>query len=849
MKINYLEVSGYKRFSLNNIRTFTITPKERYQMILGTNGSGKSSLIKELTPLPADSSDYLKSGYKTISVTYKNTTYLLNSCGNKHSFINKDTQEELNPGHTVTIQKELVKQYFGITPEIHNLIIGVEKFHSMTPMRRRDWFSKLSPFNYDYSFKFYNKLKENHRDIQGAIKRTKQRLVAETAKLISPEEEAKLRNDVEFTLNELNILFEESAPLERPLNDIRNDLDHNLITLTNLSNKLIRMRLNSSYGTYAYGLNLFKSDIRDEWGEVIKSSFSSIEEIDFAINKIKETILVKETLISHHSEEHSKLAETASILIKTGNDGVAVIQEKINKVNLDKKDLVLSKRLNLETSDPVTALRELESIHENITNIFSTIKENSDRRYSQTKMDETGKELYVLQDRKTKLVNQLQRLIINKEHLETHKKSSNIFCPKCHHNWSLNYDEDTYQKYLSEISNKEKEINEVNKNISDIELRIEDLNQYSLLFKEYVRIMRYTNSLKPMWDYLVEKELVTNFPLHALNTVNIFLHDLEIDSLIVIKDNELKELFTLLKSAETVGDANLLDCQNKIAHLETTIAAATSEVMRLKNLLNSHVNYKNQITEAIAINNGIQEMLKDSKALNDSLVENTRRAVINHCVKQLQSSLAIKQEALNSVNIQSKLIEELQTEIETLSVQEESYRILIKELSPVEGLIAEGLTGFVNTFVNQMNLIIKKIWSYPLKVISCAIEEANNFQLDYKFPLMVNRDDNVVSDVKEGSTGMREIVDLAFVVVAMKYLGLSDYILVLDEFASSFDKEHRVAAMNAIKTIMEQNTFSQLFMVSHYSEAYTAFTNAEVCVMCDKNVAIPGVVNKHVNIT
>jgi energy-coupling factor transporter ATP-binding protein EcfA2 len=849
MKINYLEVSGYKRFMLNNIKSFTITPKEMYQLIIGTNGSGKSSLIKELTPLPADASNYSKGGYKTISVTHHGVNYFLHSSGSKHSFLNENTNEELNPGHTITVQKELVKQIFGITPDSHNLMIGAETFHDMSPTRRREWFSKLSPFNYDYAFKVYNKLKETHRDISGTLKRSKARLVTESAKLINAEEESKLRKDVELTVKELNLLIEQSAPVERPLAHIREDLDDSMGKLTALSNKLIRMRLTSSYGTHPYGVNETKKEERDEWYQVIKPGFTSIEEIDEVIDKTRHEITAKETLINTVSDEHNKLLETASILTRTGNEGVSVIQGKINNANNDKIDILFKRKLCLEVTDPENALKALSSIHDDLTNILSTIKENADRRYSQVKMEEANRLQFVLRDTKRTLVSQLERLIVNKEHMEAHKTTSKVECPKCNHSWALNYSEERYQEILSLVAKKEQEVKDVEIKIKEVDDKIVELDNYSILFKEYVRYTKNWPLLNSLWDYLATNELISTAPIKALNTTNIFLHDLEFDVLAIAKDKELRELRELLKSAEAVGDANLNDCQDKIVKCETVLSQLTTELMQLKTSLNKHISYKNQLTEAFSIHAEIDSLMKNSRLLNDSLIENIRRNILNHCVRQLQTSLAIKQEALTAALMQNNLIADLQKQIDILTIEEEASKLLVKELSPTDGLIAEGLMGFVNTFVNQMNLVIRKIWSYPLKVLNCKVEDESSFQLDYKFPLMVSRSDNVVDDVKEGSTGMREIVNLAFKVVAMKYLGLADSILVLDEFASSFDKEHRVSAMNAIKTIMDQNSFTQLFMVSHYSEAYSAFTNAEVCVLCPKNVVTPGVNNRHVSIS
>ncbi len=103
-------------------------------------------------------------------------------------------------------------------------------------------------------------------------------------------------------------------------------------------------------------------------------------------------------------------------------------------------------------------------------------------------------------------------------------------------------------------------------------------------------------------------------------------------------------------------------------------------------------------------------------------------------------------------------------------------------------------------------------------------------------------------DVAHGSTGHREIVDLAFKVTAMEHMGLAESPLMLDEFGSSLDEVHRVQSMQVIKNLMEQKPFTQLFMVSHYEASYGSLTQAEICVLCAANITIPPSMtyNKHV---
>ena len=64
MKIIKLTLHLYKRFDLLGADTLTYTPESPYQLILGKNGIGKSSLLNELSPLPCETTDLKENGYK-----------------------------------------------------------------------------------------------------------------------------------------------------------------------------------------------------------------------------------------------------------------------------------------------------------------------------------------------------------------------------------------------------------------------------------------------------------------------------------------------------------------------------------------------------------------------------------------------------------------------------------------------------------------------------------------------------------------------------------------------------------------------------------------------------------------
>ena len=86
---------------------------------------------------------------------------------------------------------------------------------------------------------------------------------------------------------------------------------------------------------------------------------------------------------------------------------------------------------------------------------------------------------------------------------------------------------------------------------------------------------------------------------------------------------------------------------------------------------------------------------------------------------------------------------------------------------------------------------------------------------------------------------MKEIINLAFKIIAMKYLKLDDYPSYLDEFGRTFDEYHRLTALSIINNLLMQSDFSQIFLISHYADTYMSLTNADVNILCKENVTIP----------
>ena len=151
---------------------------------------------------------------------------------------------------------------------------------------------------------------------------------------------------------------------------------------------------------------------------------------------------------------------------------------------------------------------------------------------------------------------------------------------------------------------------------------------------------------------------------------------------------------------------------------------------------------------------------------------------------------------------------------------------MVKALSPTEGLIAKSINSFLNVFIDDINNVIKSVWSYELKLLPCDLSTGDD--LDYYFPFSLNGQ-KPISDIKQASSGGKEIIDLAFKIIFIKYLKLIDYPLYLDEYAVKMDPVHRVNAYNVIGSVLAHN-FSQVFIISHFESMYGSFKNSDISV-------------------
>jgi hypothetical protein len=336
--------------------------------------------------------------------------------------------------------------------------------------------------------------------------------------------------------------------------------------------------------------------------------------------------------------------------------------------------------------------------------------------------------------------------------------------------------------------------------------------------------------------------------VHHLQAIDQDLRNqMEVDQLNTV----LKEKLELKQALQLIGSADLNTLQAQQHDFEKQIDELTSELQKATTHKSNLQREQAQLKQYLDMRVRIHEVIQKKRQLNKDGLETLRRQALIQLIRDLQSALAKVEDRIGTAGQQASIVQQHLKTIEASERQEKAWAILVKELSPTEGLIAEGQLGFIRNFVLQMNTLIASVWTYRLEIQSCELVEGESIDLDYRFPFIVEHEDEPIADVSLGSSGMLEIFDLAFQMTALQHLRLQDGPLFLDELGKTMDAVHKAEVANVVKTITEQETFSQVFMISHDFFQYGALSNAEICLLNSLNVMAPTgeVVNQHVEMS
>lgn len=826
MKILSLKLKGYKRLDLLGVDTLEYTPQSPYQLILGTNGAGKSSILNELSPLPIESNALRENGYKIIEIEHRNVKYTLSYNLHKKlecSFIRDNV--ELNNGGTIKVQKDLILEHFNYDSQLHDVLIGFTLLSNMSPQQRREWFVKMSKADMTYAVGVYNKLRSAERDIKGALKINNQRLINEQARLPSTEDMERIRRESDILRQELNHLLPFS---EHGLLDLTGRMNDLLDQLEVLSSRFMDTKFTMKFE----GITITKQEKLNDL----------LRHLQFQEVNLKD----------EYKRAVNELAELQDILVKSKQleeKPLSVIDEELDNIRaLYRKVDIELQRYTIKVGDNVAEqLYNYNIVSDQLRDILTRLPNNQmlegSRVYTRPKYDGLLEKIRTTSETRVEQTNRLKYLEEQYKHLtDVH----DVNCPQCNHSFKPGVD-------CQRLETLEKRIPLERIRLDELDKALDQLHQEKQSFDVWVSVIKQLRQLQerfPIFNQLFmliqQDDRLHDYPIGLISVIEQYYQVLLLNeerNNLTVKLNQLNEERIRRVAAEGQDMEYII---HKVTKLELYIQNITVQAKTLQQRLSD-------LQDAIHSGNSFIEQSSLIKSLRDEIFDTSLKQVKYENNARLQNIIADKQNLLannerfvNSINQTEGVINQLTESVNQLSNEQVALQILTTLLSPQDGLIAESLIGFLNQFLNQMGNILDQIWVYEMRPFLDIDEEG--VDLDYRFKVDIEGLDSPVSDVSRLSRGQKEIVDFVFKLLLMHHLGMQDYPLFMDEVGGTFDATHRDNLYRYIKLLVESNQCQQVFIISHIASSHEALTQADKCVLDANAVMVDSEVNKVFNL-
>jgi len=830
--IECLRISGNSRLDLSLIQSIEITPQDRIQIILGRNGSGKTSLMREWTPLPGEHKDYHKGGSKYVRIHRQGLTFELTSTFNRgtghHSFYIKEEDRELNKGGTLAVQRELVMHYFNVNRERMDILLGAEKFTAMSPLKRQEWLTLLTPTSLDYAFGVYDKLKSLKRDKDGVVKHHQQRLAKETKEVPSDAEQKAMREQLSQMVKKAEALMGAKYSVT-PSND------------PTLNPESLKTRLNAIVRDVKKTLTVhptlpFKFNIRDE------------EAFNEALNATSHEVSRYDALLDHLSNEYRELKQQQPKKDENlTEEMVQSIRQEIKQIDEDINNTSPSQeRVDRLFVEPVTIGNMLNFevvLEEMVGGLICLIHEfpdNSDGRlsreqYARAKVEVSKCDNYLLslEHRRDTILGRLQQL----------KTCRSVVCPNCEHSFREGVDE-------NEPVRLEKELEEIGPNIDKVKAQGEKIRSYMDEVDDFRRLLtrfrQFSESYPmfgPLWEKLINDRIMVTNPKSYVNSIIEWLQVMQTLAAIKRLTDRRDVLSNKLRYIEEIDQGTIDRVNQKLTQVESSIEEVNKKralLLKQKEALESYGKTNRLIIDnQRRLSQELEQVLRDFDQLRDDYYHDALQKESN----SVQLSMGQLKHQLSEIEVRNGVLDYLHKQLEESIQQQEDLKLLVKAMCPKDGLIGKYLMGFMNNVVKFMNAIIARVWTYDLEIQPSKVDKD---RLDYRFPLIVGGGEKSTPDIKDGSGSQVDIVDFAFRLLVMKFLKLEEFPLYFDEFGITFDEEHRANLNLLINSMIENNQTTQVVYISHYMQEHTSLSNADVCVIDPNNITVPKVYNQHV---
>lgn len=840
-------------------------------LLIGDNGSGKSSLMMEMTPIPLEhvgarnksrivqdkvgikELDYLVDGYVLykIKIVYdpKKTT----KC-----YITKviDGKEiDLNPNGNVESYLEVIEHELHMKKSYTNVgyLCGNgenKNFVAMQPTERNnyisEWMPEISDFldAYRLSTKILSKLK---KDIDSYNKQ-----IGTMSSINYELELSYINSNIENISRSIKDLESKITQLntynEQLLKGVKSTDELERLKLRYLKTaKLQNEKYQELIAKYS-GLNDISFTSKEDFLEKkvdlefkVREEAGNINSLQETINIISSEISSTEAMLSSDEKISSTDIQTIQNTIEMNKDLLKSIEESINSIENDYPEIevisnetyndlrnfisVLDEKFNqLNSVVPMESIKDMDNLTKVVEdNENSLVKITDLINDKQTKLTFINNEIYKYEHGNLDTEILMKRPSFCKDHtcgiVEEILKYLN---PK-----------DNVKELYKEAEDIIKEINEYSQRKSSLENSITNLRNGYGFYANIQDFLYKNNDLVSKLPDMISSFLLTepSSIYTRMNEIKMIIPQIYEYSTLITKRQDInksnEELSNLMKLVTTNSQI-----QNKLNMLVKRLNEvkfehdrAVNEYTNDERLLSIYTNYDEQITRRTEEFDQYNKEVENLKIIKHNILEYNKCTYIYNSNKYyLDNTLTRKlidlQTELNELNkkrdemttftISKRQIEKMRNE-----VQEKFNRvnILNKIWSPKIGYPSWKIGRFLNELTIKTNEDLKAMWGSEIKIEKFEPTAT-------EFNIRINKQGNSIKDASLCSQGETQTINTAisFSIIESGIDAGGYDVLRLDEVDGAFDEKRRIGFIDTIQNRVDEMGCDSCFIITHNGE-------------------------------
>lgn len=848
MRIDGFTLRRYIPLENSGITSINVECEADVQIIIGTNGSGKSSLLRILAPVCFPKTIFEKSGsnssgyreirysgdrqYKAISDYSKPSS--------PHSFVVEPDDVELNEGGASAYQEELMQTELGIDRLTRDLMMHNIKFSSMSSTPRKALMMEINPDKIGFVF-------DLQKQTASKIKACKSNLVRLQDRKLQLEQELLSQNEVEE-------LRREAKRLNTSLEAIQEYLHKLNIGRAKLPT-LQRGRVSEAEisGVRAELVQLEKKLYR--YTNVPRSH----EEIDLACEDMRTKIGVLDgrrqsideeiTARGHDLQQHRITLDALTDDDRRGeiDTRIVEIEKTIAEIPDRKLAYQLSEEEVLQLERQIPALREtLEFFIRSSETILTTPKYRKKTQYLSywTGMRQMWR--HTLESRQEERDRLEAQIRIRPEDIPTDNCAKDA-CP-------------LFRAFMPMFDRRASELAAIRNDIRILEHRIARADHYLEHQRRQIDAQRpcrekmhdltqMAKSNPILRDVLHEPDILNRLrhhPIGIIRTIDEHCTDLRLHWKKQALQKELTSLYIDLSKIKASGDGSRESLEAYIQKEENALDGLLSRLVTIRQERQELTNRMTQYQEFDAIMRALSDSRKHLELLAETIHITHESDLIAYMEEQLKTTRQDMLGRLGDINttirnqdiVFARYKEEV---VDQIAIIEKERAILMSVMDGLEEIPRVYLIPFLNDVVTQMNYLIELIWTQDVRVLPFALDDDLN---NYLFAF--NKDGRKIPDLSLGSEGEQELFNLVFNIAVRIVRDIRDYPLLLDEAGRTFDEQHKQNLIRLLNGLIDDRIISQLFLVNHHATIHEGFPNSEILVLKEDNIVLPDVYNKHV---